>query len=389
MAKRDYYEVLGVSKGATKEELKKAYRKLAIKYHPDKNPDNKEAEEKFKEAAEAYDVLGDDDKRARYDRFGHQGVGGPGFGGGGAGGGMSMDDIFSHFGDIFGDSGNPFESFFGGGGGGGRRGGGRRTKGTNLRLRVKLNLSEIANGVTKKLKLKKDVVCDTCTGSGAASSSAVQTCGTCGGAGQVRKVTNTFIGQMATTATCPECQGMGKIIVDKCRTCYGEGKVQGEEVVEINIPAGVRQDIQLSVSGKGNAARRGGVPGDLIVQIDEEEHAELKRDGNNVLHDLYLSFPDAVMGVDIEVPTIDGKAKISIPAGTQGGKIFRLKNKGIPDLNGYGKGDQLIHTNIWVPKKLNSEERELIQKLKNSENCEPCPDKHERSFFDKVKEIFS
>jgi molecular chaperone DnaJ len=386
MSKRDYYEVLGVSKSATKDEIKKAYRKMAIKFHPDKNPDNKEAEEKFKEAAEAYDVLSDDDKRARYDRYGHQGVSGAGFGGGG-GGGMSMDDIFSHFGDIFGDSGNPFESFFGGGG---RRGGGaRRTKGSNIRVKVKLNLSEIANGVTKKLKLKKDVECDTCAGSGAANSGAVQTCGTCGGAGQVRRVTNTFIGQMQTATTCPNCQGMGKVIVDKCKSCFGEGKVKGEEVVEINIPAGVRNDVQLSVSGKGNAARRGGINGDLIVVIEEEENEELTRDGNNVIYDLHLSFPDAALGVEIEVPTIDGKAKINIPAGTQGGKIFRLKNKGIPDLNGYGRGDQLIHTNIWVPKTLNKQERKVIEELRESENCTPCPDKNEKSFFDKVKEIFS
>lgn len=359
---------------------------MAIKFHPDKNPDNKEAEEKFKEAAEAYDVLSDDEKRARYDRYGHQGVSGAGFGGGG-GGGMSMDDIFSHFGDIFGDSGNPFESFFGGGN---RRGGGaRRTKGSNIRVKVKLNLSEIANGVTKKLKLKKDVECDTCTGSGAANSGAVQTCGTCGGAGQVRRVTNTFIGQMQTATTCPNCQGMGKVIVDKCKTCFGEGKVKGEEVVEINIPAGVRNDVQLSVASKGNAARRGGINGDLIVVIEEEENEDLTRDGNNVIYDLHLSFPDAALGVEIEVPTIDGKAKINIPAGTQGGKIFRLKNKGIPDLNGYGRGDQLIHTNIWVPKTLNKQERQAIEGLKNSENCTPCPDKNEKSFFDKVKEIFS
>ena len=388
MAKRDYYEVLGVGKGAGKDEIKKAYRKLAIKFHPDKNPDNKEAEEKFKEAAEAYDVLSDENKRARYDRYGHQGVSGAGFGGGGAGGGMSMDDIFSHFGDIFGDSGNPFESFFGGGGG--RRGGGaRRTKGSNLRVKVKLSLSEIANGVTKKIKLKKDVVCGTCNGNGAASSGAIQTCGTCGGAGQVRKVTNTFIGQMATTSTCPQCQGMGKIIVDKCRSCHGDGKVHGEEVVEVKIPAGVRDEVQLSVREQGNAAFRGGINGDLIVVIEEEEHPDLTRDGNNVIHDLHLSFPDATLGKEIEVPTIDGKAKITIPPGTQGGKIFRLKNKGIPDLNGYGKGDQLIHTNIWVPKHLTAKEKELITQLKGSENCEPSPDKHEKSFFEKVKEIFS
>ena len=388
MSKRDYYEVLGLSKGATKEELKKSYRKLAIKFHPDKNPDDKAAEDKFKEAAEAYDVLSNDEKRARYDRYGHQGMSGAsGFGGRGGGGGMSMDDIFSQFGDMFSDSGNPFESFFGGGRRGG--GGGRRSVGSNIRVKVKLNLQEIANGVTKKLKLKKEISCTTCDGKGAANSGAVQTCGTCGGAGQVRRVTNTFIGQMETATTCPNCQGQGKVITEKCHSCYGEGKVKGEEVVEISIPAGVRQDLQLSLSGKGNAALRGGVNGDLIVVIEEEEHTDLKRDGNNVIYDLHLSFPDAALGVEKEVPTINGKVKISIPAGTQGGRIFRLKNKGIPDINGYGKGDQLIHTNIWVPKKLNNKEKSIMEDLRKSENCEPNPSKQDKSLFDKVKEIFS
>ncbi|MCB0737222.1 MAG: molecular chaperone DnaJ [Bacteroidetes bacterium] len=386
MSKRDYYEVLGVDKNATKDEMKKAYRKLAIKFHPDKNPDDKDAEEKFKEAAEAYEVLSNDDKRARYDRYGHQGLGG-GFGGGS--GGMNMDDIFSRFGDMFGDfgggGGSPFDSFFGGGGG--RRS--RTTKGSNLRLKVKLNLSEIANGVTKKIKLKKMVSCGTCGGNGAANASAVHTCGTCAGSGQVRRVTNTILGQMATASTCPECQGLGKVIKDKCRTCHGDGRVQGEEVVEIQIPAGVRDGVELSVSGKGNAAPRGGINGDLRVIIEEEEHETLTRDGNNVMYDLHVSFADAALGTDVDVPTIDGKARISIPAGTQGGKIFRLKHKGIPDLNGYSKGDQLIHVNIWVPKKLNSEEKKLIEKLRGSTNMTPDPDKHEKSFFDKVKEMFS
>ncbi|MBI3143100.1 MAG: molecular chaperone DnaJ [Bacteroidetes bacterium] len=382
MAKRDYYEVLGVARGASKDDIKRAYRKMAIKYHPDKNPDDKNAEEMFKEAAEAYDVLSDDDKRARYDRYGHQAVGsGAGFGGGG----MSMDDIFSHFGDVFGDAGNPFESFFGGGRGRGRA----QTKGANIRVKVKLSLHEIANGVTKKLKIKKDVACQTCMGSGASSSNAVKTCNTCGGAGQVRRVTSTFIGQMATTSTCPACQGMGKVVTDKCRNCYGEGKVTGEEIVEVSIPPGVHNEVQLSVREKGNAARFGGINGDLIVVIEEEEHEELTRDGNNVIYDLHLSFPDAVLGTELEVPTIDGKAKISIPPGTQGGKIFRLKNKGIPDLNGYGRGDQLVHTNIWVPKNISPKERAAIEKLRDSVDCTPCPDKQDKSFFERVKEIFS
>lgn len=387
MAKRDYYEVLGISKGASREEIKKAYRKMAIKYHPDKNPDDKEAEQKFKEAAEAYDVLSNEEKRARYDRFGHQGVGGAGFGGG-AGGGMNMDDIFSHFGDVFGDSGNPFDSFFGGGRGGGD-GRSRRARGSNLRVKVKLNLQEIANGVNKKIKLRKDVSCETCGGSGAKNFSDVHTCDTCGGAGQVRRVSNTFLGQMATTTTCPKCNGLGKVVVNPCNSCGGDGRVKGEEVVEVNIPAGVRDEVQLSVRGKGNAAPRGGMNGDLIVVIEEEDHPNFTRDGNNLIHDLYLSFPDAALGAEISVPTIDGKAKINIPAGTQGGKIFRLKNKGIPDLNGYGRGDQLIHVNIWVPKTLSSEEKKMVDTLRGAENFEPAPDKYEKSFFEKVKEIFS
>lgn len=382
MAKRDYYEVLQVSKEASKDEIKKAYRKMAIKYHPDKNPDDKEAEEKFKEAAEAYEVLSDEDKRSRYDRFGHQGVGGAGFGGGQ---GPSMDDIFSSFGDIFGNQGGPFEQFFGGGG---RGRGARRAKGSNLRVKVKLGLEEMANGVEKKLKLRKQASCDTCDGSGAKPGSGKKTCGTCRGTGQVTQVSNTFLGQMQTTSTCPTCQGMGEIIVDRCETCGGDGRVTKEEVVSVNIPAGVRDGVQLSVSGKGNAAPMGGMPGDLIVLIEEEEHPELKRDGNNIIYDLYLSFADAALGTDVQVPTIDGKAKINIPAGTQGGKIFRLRNKGLPDLNGYGKGDQLVHINIWVPQHLSSEEKKMLEQFRSSKNFDPKPGQHDKSFFDKVREMF-
>lgn len=386
MSKRDYYDVLGVSKNATADELKKAYRKMAIKYHPDKNPDNKEAEEKFKEAAEAYEVLRDPQKKARYDQYGHAGMSGSaGFGGGG--GGMSMDDIFSHFGDIFGGA-------FGGGGFGGgfSSQGGRRTRvnrGSNLRVKVKLTLSEIANGVEKKIKLKKYVPCDACNGSGAARGSGKSTCTTCNGHGQVRQVTNTFLGQMQTTSTCPTCNGEGEIITNKCNVCHGNGIVKGDDVVSIKIPAGVAEGMQLSVSGKGNAAARGGVPGDLLVQIVEEEHPDLIRDENNLLYDLYINFVDAALGTTVEVPTIDSKARIKITPGTQGGKVLRLKGKGIPDVNGYGKGDILVNVNIWTPKTLSKEEAETLEKLRNSPNFKPAPSAKDRSYFDRMREFFS
>ena len=380
MAKRDYYDVLGVSKNAEQAEIKSAYRKLAIKYHPDKNPNNKEAEEKFKEAAEAYEVLSNPEKRQRYDRFGHAGNSASG----GYGGGMNMEDIFSNFGDIFG-GGNPFESFFGGGQ---SRGGRRAVKGTNLRIKVKLTLEEIAKGVEKKIKVNKQVVCKTCDGSGAKDRSSTSTCRTCGGTGSVRRVTNTILGQMQTTSTCPTCNGEGVEITAKCTTCHGEGLVRGEETISINIPAGVSEGMQLSMSGKGNAAPRGGIPGDLIILIEEIPHEILKRDGNNVIYDLYISFVDAALGASIEVPTIDGKAKIKIDPGTQGGKILRLKGKGIPEVNSYHKGDQLIYVNVWTPKALSQTEREQLEKLRESPNFKPQPGKNEKSFFERVKEFF-
>lgn len=381
MAKRDYYDILGVSKNAEQAEIKSAYRKLAIKYHPDKNPDNKEAEEKFKEAAEAYEVLSNAEKRQRYDRFGHAGNSGNG---GFGGGGMNMEDIFSNFGDIFG-GGNPFESFFGGGQ---SRGGRRIVKGTNLRIKVKLTLDEIAKGVEKKIKVNKLVVCKTCDGSGAKDKSSTSTCRTCGGSGSVRRVTNTILGQMQTTSTCPTCNGEGVEITAKCTTCHGEGLVRGEETISINIPAGVSEGMQLSMSGKGNAAPRGGVPGDLIILIEEIPHEVLKRDGVNVIYDLYISFVDAALGSNIEIPTIDGKAKIKIDPGTQGGKILRLKGKGIPEVNSYHKGDQLIYVNVWTPKALSQSEREQLENLRESPNFKPQPGKNEKSFFERVKEFF-
>ncbi|WP_242927766.1 molecular chaperone DnaJ [Pontibacter vulgaris] len=381
MAKRDYYEVLEVSKGASQEEIKKAYRKLAIKYHPDKNPDDHTAEDKFKEAAEAYEVLSDEQKRARYDQFGHQGMNG-GFGGGG---GMNMEDIFSQFGDIFG-GGSPFESFFGGGRSGG--GGKRMRKGSNLRIKLKLDLEEIANGVEKKIKVKRYVACNTCGGNGAKNGTEMQTCGSCQGSGQVRKVVNTMLGQMVSTATCPTCNGEGRIVTKNCDVCHGSGRELQEEVITINVPAGVMDGMQLSMGGKGNYPERGGVPGDLLIQIEEEVHPTLKRDGNNVVFDQYISFVDAALGADIEVPTIGGKVKISIKPGTQSGEIFRLRGKGIKDINGYGKGDQLIHINVWTPKHLSSEERAMLENLRSSSNFAPHPGKNDKGFFEKVKDYF-
>ena len=386
MSKRDYYDVLGVSRGADADEIKKAYRKMAIKYHPDKNPGDKQAEENFKEAAEAYEVLSNAEKKARYDQFGHAANAHSASGGGGYGGaGMNMEDIFSQFGDIFG-GGSPFDGFFGGGR---QSGGGRRVqRGSNLRIKVRLTLEEIANGTEKKIKVNKQVSCKTCDGTGAKDRTSVQTCKTCGGAGAVRRVTNTILGQMQTTSTCPTCNGEGTIITAKCTACHGEGVTRDEETISINIPAGVSEGMQLSMSGKGNAAPRGGVPGDLIILIEEIPHETLKRDGNNVIYDLHISFIDAALGTSVEIPTIDGKAKIKIDPGTQGGKILRLKAKGVPEVNSYHRGDQLVHINIWTPKALSREERELLEQLQGSPNFKPSPGKNEKSFFERMKEYF-
>jgi molecular chaperone DnaJ len=388
MAKRDYYEVLGVPKNAGADEIKKSYRKVAMQYHPDRNPGDKSAEEKFKEAAEAYEILSDQDRRAQYDRYGHAGVSSNGRGG--HPGNMNMEDIFSQFGDIFGE--DIFGSFFGGSGGGTRTRGGQRTRGirgSNLRIKLKLNYEEIAKGVTKHIKVKKYIPCSVCSGSGAKDKNSVQTCGTCGGSGQVRKVTNTFLGQMQTVTTCPTCQGEGSTITSKCNNCKGEGRVYSEETVSIDIPAGVQEGMQLNISGKGNAGERGGMAGDLIILIEEEAHKELQREGLNVAYELYISFTDAVFGTQVEVPTIDGRAKIKIPAGTQSGKVFRLKGKGFPAVNSYERGDQLVQVNVWTPQQVSSEEKSALEKLSHSHNFKPNPDKNQKSFFDKMREMFS
>jgi len=382
MSKRDYYEVLGVSKGATKDEIKKAYRKQALKFHPDKNPGNKDAEEKFKEAAEAYEVLSNDEKKARYDQFGHAGMGNNM--GGGFGGGMTMEDIFSSFGDIFGDA-------FGGAFGGRSRGGRSRNvnKGTNLRLKVKLTLEEFARGAEKKVRVTKYVTCNVCHGSGAASDNDVTTCSTCKGTGHTTRVMNTILGQMQTTAPCNVCGGEGKVITKKCHKCYGEGITQAEEVIPISIPAGLASGMQLSMTGKGNAARRGGINGDLIVVIDEEPHDELIREGNDLIYNLFISIPDAILGANVEVPTLEGKVRIKIDPGTQGGKILRLRGKGLPDVNGYGKGDLLVNVNVWVPKNLSREEQKMMEQYRNSQTFVPKPDADDKGFFDRVKNYFS
>ena len=389
MAKRDYYDILGVTRSSTADEIKKAYRKMAIKYHPDKNPGDKQSEENFKEAAEAYEVLSNAEKKRRYDQFGHAGGASSPNGGGGYGGSMNMEDIFSQFGDIFGSGGgggSPFDSFFGGQQQ--TRGGRRAARGNNLRIKVKLSLEEIAKGVEKKIKVNKQVICDTCDGSGAKDKSSFNTCQTCNGSGAVRRVTNTILGQMQTTSTCPTCNGEGTQITSKCTTCHGDGLSRGEETISINIPAGVSEGMQLSMSGKGNAAPRGGIPGDLIILIEEIQHDSLKREGNNIIYDLHISFIDAAIGSSIEVPTIDGKAKIKIDPGTQGGKILRLKGKGVPEVNSYHRGDQLIYINIWTPKVLSKEELDILDSLKDSPNFKPQPGKNEKSFFDKMKEYF-
>jgi len=368
MTKRDYYEILGIDKNASQEDIKKAYRKIAIKYHPDKNPGDKAAEEHFKEAAEAYEVLSNSDKRAQYDRFGHSGMRG-GFGGGG---GMSMEDIFSQFGDIFG--GSAFESFFGGGG---SRRQGRR--GTNLRIKLKLTLEEIANGVEKKIKVKRQVLADGVT---------LKNCPTCNGTGQIRKVVNTMLGQMVSSSTCHNCHGSGRIIDRKPAGIDNTGLSHQEEIISIKIPAGVSDGMQLSMSGKGNMGPLGGHPGDLLIIIEEIDHDLLKRDGNNVIYDLHVNFIDAALGSDYEVPTLDGKVKIKVEPGTQSGKILRLRGKGIKDIDGYGQGDQLIYVNVWTPKNLSSRERQMLESLRESENFKPNPGKNEKGFFERMKEFF-
>ena len=369
--KRDYYEVLGVAKTATADEIKKAYRKKAVQYHPDKNPGDKAAEEKFKEAAEAYEVLSDPQKRQRYDQFGHAGMGGAsGFGGGG----MNMEDIFSQFGDLFsewGMGGGGFSSFFGGG----SRGGGQRVRrGSDLRVRVRVTLEEIATGVDKKIKVKKLVNCSHCNGSGSADGN-VETCPTCHGSGRVVQAQRGIFGMMQVQSECPTCHGEGKVIKNKCSHCHGEGVVREEEVIEIHIPAGVAGGMQIPVQGKGNAAPRGGVNGDLLVLIEEEEHKDFLRDGGDLVYNLLLDMPTAILGGQVQIPTLQGEAKITIAPGTQPGKVLRMRGKGLPMIDNYarqyGVGDMLINVGVYIPEHLNKDEKKMIEKLKESENIRP------------------
>ena len=383
-AKRDYYEVLGVNKSATADEIKKAYRQLALKYHPDRNPDDKEAEEKFKEAAEAYSVLSDADKRARYDRYGFAGMNGGSANGGGFGGGFGDFDLNDILNSVFGNGFN-FGGF--GGFGGGSRSGGRQ-RGSSIRVKVKLNLQEIAKGAKKKIKVSKFVACEHCHGSGA-ENGATETCPTCHGRGQVVKTMNSIFGTMQTQSICPTCEGTGKVVKVKCKHCGGEGIVKGEETIDIDIPAGVSDDMQLSIRGKGNAGAHNGGNGDLLVVIEEEPSKEFERDGSNLIYNLFLTIPEAILGTQAEVPTVDGKVRVKIAPGTQSGKILRLRGKGLPNVNSYGSGDMLINVNVWIPKKVSKDEEKMLEQLAKSDNFKPNPTDEEKSFFSRIRDYFS
>jgi molecular chaperone DnaJ len=375
MSKRDPYDVLGVGRNATAEEIKKAYRQMAIKFHPDKNPGDKPAEERFKEAASAYEILSDPEKKARYDRFGHAGQG-MGGGGGFQGGGMNMEDIFSQFGDIFG------ESFGGGGFGGGfgGRGRGQRVvKGSNLRVRLKLSLKEVAEGAEKQLKLTKLV---------RAKGSEYGQCRTCKGSGQVTRVQSTFIGHMQTVSTCPTCGGMGQTVSKRAPGSDENGLVREEQVVTVRIPAGVEEGMQLNISGMGNDAPAGGVPGDLLVVIEEEKHPELKRDGQDLHYEAFISMVDAALGTSVEVPLVSSKAKVKLEPGTQSNHTLRLRGKGLPSVNSHGHGDVLVHVMVWTPTELSKAEREALEKLRNSPGFQPNPTAKDRGFFERVREMF-
>lgn len=384
MNKRDYYDVLGVTKTADGDSIKKAYRKMAMQYHPDKNPGDKQAEDMFKEASEAYEVLSDPQKRAQYDRFGHAGMTGAAGGPGGAGF-SDINDIFSRMSDIF--EGSGFESFFGGGPGGRRRRQGQ--PGSDLRIKIKLSLEEIAAGVEKKIKLKRQVICGTCAGTGAFDSSSYQTCPTCSGAGEVRQQVGGGFFSQIVVSVCPTCHGEGRVITRACTVCNAEGRVESEDTVSATIPAGVSEGMQLSLRGQGNAGKRGGPPGDLLVQFEETPHEHLVRNGDNLVYDLHVSFADAALGLNAEVPTLGGKARFKIDPGTQSGEVKRLKGKGLPNINGYGVGDQIVYINVWTPKAVTAEERALLEKMRKMPNFNPTPNKSDKGFFKKMREFFT
>ena len=385
MAKRDYYEVLGVAKNASADEIKKAYRKLAVKYHPDKNPGNKEAEEKFKEAAEAYSVLSDADKKAKYDQFGHAGVdgAGPDF----SGGFGNLNDILNDlFGGAFGGGFGGFGGFGGGFGGGQRRE--RVYKGRDIRVRVKLTLEEIAKGVEKEISIEKNVPCPDCGGRGARNSADIKTCPACNGTGQVQRVVNSFLGQTVTYSTCQQCGGEGKIISNPCHTCSGSGLVRQRETIKVKIPAGVEAGMQMTVQGEGHAAKNNGINGDLLVVIEEQEHPDFRREGNNLLYTKVVSIVDAMLGCEVDIPCLDGNYKLKVEPGTQSGSVIRLKGKGLPSVNSYGTGDLYVKIGVWIPKKLTKDEKALFESMRNNESLKPNPTKEDKSFFERLKDLF-
>jgi molecular chaperone DnaJ len=389
MTKRDYYEILGVSRSASQEDIKKAYRQMALKYHPDRNPGNKEAEEKFKQAAEAYEVLGDPEKRRRYDQYGHEGMRGTNYREF-----HDINDIFSTFGDIFGSGfgGSIFEEVFGTETRTRQRRSHQGTPGSDLKVTIRLTLEEIATGVEKKIKVKKLKTCDVCRGTGAKSGTGTTTCPQCNGTGELRQVSRSMFGQFVNITTCPTCSGEGRIIKEPCSNCYGEGRIQGETTIKVNIPAGVADGNYIPLRGQGNAGQRGGPPGDLIVVIEEQPHPYFSRNGDDIVYDLNISYPSAVLGGEVEVPTLNGKARLTIDPGTPGGRILRMRERGLPHLNGYGRGDQLVRINIWVPTKVNSKERELLKQLAAMEHITPSEEERHgssKSFFEKVKDAFS
>ena len=379
MTKRDYYEILRINRNATKDEIKKAYRKLAMQYHPDRNPDDKEAEEKFKEAAEAYEILSHDDKRNNYDRFGHEGVRGSTFGSEGF---SSVNDIFSHFSDIFGGS-SIFDEFFGGSQRGRTRRRGSGTPGSDMRVTLKLTLEEIATGISKKIKIKKQVKCNDCNGTGAQAGTSLKTCPVCNGAGEVKTVSRSVFGQFVNITACHNCNGEGQVVDSPCRKCSGDGRVQDEATINIEVPAGVQNGNYMTLRGEGNSGKRGGQSGDIIVVFQELPHDNFIRENDDIIYNLFVTFPQAALGAEVEVPTLTGKAMLKVDPGTQPGKMLKMKGKGIRHLNYSGSGDQIVRINVAIPQKLNSKEKEIIKKLSEMPNVKTSSEDEKKNFFSK------